>query len=51
VVQGFIAGLGGKEVNKESIRDIVAQAKETVDKGPVAKESRSEWIGLNREIV
>ncbi|MDP6113786.1 MAG: transketolase C-terminal domain-containing protein [Planctomycetota bacterium] len=51
VVQGFIAGLGGKEVNKESIRDIVAQAKETVDKGPIAKESRSEWIGLNREIV
>lgn len=49
LVIDFIAGLGGKEVNKVTIGEIVEKAEEVLSSGLPLKESH--WVGLNRTIL
>ena len=45
----FIAGLGGREVNKKTIGEIVEKAEEVLSSGLPLEESQ--WVGLNRTIL
>ena len=49
LVIDFIAGLGGREVNKATIGEIVEKAEEVLSSGLPLEESQ--WIGLNRNIL
>lgn len=49
LVVDFIAGLGGREVNPKSIRQIVRKAREVMDGGvPLAE---AHWVNLNPSIL
>ncbi len=45
----FIAGLGGRDVNKGRIREIVRKAEEVLNSGLPLNEPQ--WVGLNPAIV
>ena len=45
----FIAGLGGREVNKKTIGEIVEKAEEVLSSGLPLEESQ--WVDLNRTIL
>lgn len=49
LVESFIAGLGGREVNIHTIRDIVEALEKTAASGTPSMTPR--WIGLNRDMV
>ncbi|MEE9418415.1 MAG: transketolase C-terminal domain-containing protein [Desulfatiglandaceae bacterium] len=49
LVIDFIAGLGGREVNKKTIGEIVKKAEEVLSSGLPLEESQ--WVGLNRTIL
>jgi pyruvate ferredoxin oxidoreductase alpha subunit len=49
LVIDFIAGLGGKEVNKVTIGEIVKKAEEVLNSGLPLQESH--WVSLNRTIL
>jgi pyruvate ferredoxin oxidoreductase alpha subunit len=49
MVVDFIAGLGGREVNEKTIRQIVGKAREVLRSGAPLPESY--WMGLNRAIL
>ena len=49
LVLDLVAGLGGREVNKDTIRRIVKKSKAALENGTVSFES--EWIDLNPSIV
>lgn len=49
LVIDFIAGLGGREVNKKTIGEIVKKAEEVLSSGLPLEESQ--WVDLNRTIL
>jgi len=49
LVIDFIAGLGGRDVNKATIGEIVKKAEEVLSSGLPLEESQ--WVGLNRNIL
>jgi pyruvate ferredoxin oxidoreductase alpha subunit len=49
LVIDFIAGLGGRDVNKGRIREIVKKAEEVLESGLPLNEPQ--WVGLNAAIV
>jgi pyruvate ferredoxin oxidoreductase alpha subunit len=49
LVIDFIAGLGGREVNKGTIGEIVQKAEEVLNSGVPLQESQ--WVGLNPSIL
>jgi pyruvate ferredoxin oxidoreductase alpha subunit len=49
LVIDFIAGLGGREVNKGTIGEIVQKAEEVLNSGVPLQESQ--WVGLNPTIL
>lgn len=49
VVLDFIAGLGGREVNKTTVSEIVQKAEEVLSSGVPLQESQ--WVGLNKDIL
>lgn len=49
LVIDYIAGLGGREINRRTIAALVAQAEEVYRSGNVLPES--EWVDLNQAIV
>jgi len=48
LVLGCLAGIGGREITKSTVRSIVANAQRAIDTGRV--EETDEWIGLNPEV-
>jgi pyruvate ferredoxin oxidoreductase alpha subunit len=49
LVQGLMAGFGGREVNLETVREIVDRARRALDAGQVGAEA--EFVGLKMETV
>lgn len=49
LVLGCLAGLGGREVTRNNVRDIVAKAQRAIDTGRI--EGMNEWVGLNPEMM
>ena len=49
LVLGCLAGIGGREVTRNTVRNIVARAQKAIDTGKV--EEMNEWVGLNPEIM
>jgi pyruvate ferredoxin oxidoreductase alpha subunit len=49
LVVDFIAGVGGREINKEAVGRIVRKAEEFLQSGTVPSESY--WMDLNRDIL
>jgi len=46
---GCLVGLGGREITKSTVRNIVARAQKAIDTGRV--EELNEWVDLNPELV
>ncbi len=46
LVKGLITGLGGRDVNTDSIKALIERTLEDVDKGEIKEDT--EWIGLRR---
>lgn len=49
LVLGCLAGLGGREITRSTVRSIVAKAQQAIDTGRV--EEMNEWVGLKPELV
>jgi pyruvate ferredoxin oxidoreductase alpha subunit len=49
MVVDFIAGLGGRDVNKSTVAHVVQQAEYFLEKGEPPAESQ--WVGLKRDIL
>lgn len=49
LVLGCLAGLGGREITRNTVKEIVARAQKAIDTGKVDK--MYEWVGLKPELV
>ncbi len=49
LIASFIAGIGGKEINRKVVKDIVADAEEIAQKGKVEKDSI--FVNLNTQFI
>ena len=49
ISMGFILGLGGRDINKRTIKNIAAKVEKAIESGIV--ESESEFVDLDREVL